>query len=160
MLSNRRSSVNLRKDEINKILNRFVSWGIDYLLKGENLKGEAPKEQENKPVDRAYECPYTTLACSLAMIAFIISEYSSDSHGTRNGCSCLKQKYKDIKADQPKQGQCGKCSEVKDRAKLMVCQGCKVMNYCSKKCQRADWANHKQYCRTIAEMSGYENNQV
>ena len=78
----------------------------------------------------------------------------------RNGCSCLKQKYKDIKAEQPKQGACAKCNEFKDRAKLMLCQGCKVMNYCSKKCQRADWANHKEYCRAIAEVSGYEDDKV
>lgn len=363
------STIHLRKDEINKILNRFISWSTDYLLKGEDLKGKAlkamkeeMKKEESKPVDRAYTSPYTTLACSLAMTALVISEYCAESHGSfqsymgaldqmemiqrteynylellannerevarflssktqcscipseltcphgfptppsaedpihifrrsytralidalkkkkedtvlteihesicdrlhekglthlwdneekakrissalvsfgtecihedveewstatiiaisvksleltgrlsmrwnkelypdvqarhkwvtsqpelakfiidsagdtkrelakfftrRNGCSCLKQKYKDIKADQPKKGQCAKCSEVKDRAKLMLCQGCKVTNYCSKKCQRADWANHKQYCRTIAEMSGYEKNQV
>jgi len=361
------ATVHLRKDEINKFLNRFISWGTDYLLKGEDFKGEAL----NKALkEGAYTNPYTTLACSLAMIAFVISEYSAERHGTfqsyivaldsmemiqrteynylsllasnerevarffssitqcscisseltcphgfptppeddpihifrrtytraiieevktkkaeekatesttikgvttiqenicvqlhekglshlwnneerakrisswlvsfgteciheddeewwtaavtaiciktleltgnlsmrfkketysdilatnkwissqqelakfiidssgdpkrelakfftqRNGCSCLKQKYKAIKADQPKQGRCGKCNEVKDRVKLMLCQGCKVMNYCSKECQRADWDRHKEGCRTLVELSGHKDSKV
>lgn len=48
-------------------------------MKGEDFKGEAL----NKALkEGAYTNPYTTLACSLAMIAFVISEYSAERHGT------------------------------------------------------------------------------
>ena len=30
-----------------------------------------------------------------------------------------------------------------------LCSGCKTAHYCSQKCQKVDWSNHKQKCRLI-----------
>ena len=67
---------------------------------------------------------------------------------SRNNCSCLKDAYKVLKTES-KKGLCSGCHEMKDRRELMLCQGCKAMNYCSKSCQRANWLevrNTLMYC--------------
>ena len=33
--------------------------------------------------------------------------------------------------------------------KLFTCAGCRIVRYCSKACQRADWDGHREECRTI-----------
>lgn len=30
------------------------------------------------------------------------------------------------------------------------CNGCKIVQYCSKECQRSDWAEHKVFCQLVA----------
>ena len=35
---------------------------------------------------------------------------------------------------------------------LARCSGCRAVYYCSKKCQKADWAQHKQLCRQLRLM--------
>eukprot|EP00121_Abeoforma_whisleri_P016259 Awhi_evm2s14925 len=41
---------------------------------------------------------------------------------------------------------CSSCGIVSNS--LSVCNGCKAVKYCNKKCQRADWkAGHKVDCR-------------
>ena len=32
---------------------------------------------------------------------------------------------------------------------LLLCTGCRLMKYCSKRCQREDWSTHKENCREI-----------
>ena len=66
----------------------------------------------------------------------------------RLGCSCLKDKYAQSKS-QPKHGKCGHCKKTFERASLMVCDRCKTAQYCSVKCQRADWKEHKGMCDGI-----------
>lgn len=46
---------------------------------------------------------------------------------------------------------CGFCG--RDDVKLMTCSRCKKMKYCAppRKCQNADWANHKRSCKALKE---------
>ena len=44
---------------------------------------------------------------------------------------------------------CAVCSTV-GQTKLMQCSRCKVVKYCSAKCQQADWKTHKRHCRTLS----------
>lgn len=41
-------------------------------------------------------------------------------------------------------GQCARCTSSFE--KLKKCSKCKVVKYCSKACQIADWNDHRQYC--------------
>ena len=60
-------------------------------------------------------------------------------------CSCLKEKYKQLKSE-PKLGSCTNCKQRKERRKLMVCALCRLPQYCSKACQEAHWPEHKVCC--------------
>jgi hypothetical protein len=62
----------------------------------------------------------------------------------RTTCSCLKERYKQIKISHPKsKSRCDNCHQVKDRRSIMLCGRCKVCQYCSIECQEADWPKHK-----------------
>ena len=69
----------------------------------------------------------------------------------RNGCDCLKDKHSKVDDDteestaETKSGVCGYCEQFKE--KVMKCNGCKGIQYCSKSCQRADWTRHKTACK-------------
>ena len=40
-------------------------------------------------------------------------------------------------------GSCNRCN--KDTTKK--CAGCKSVHYCSRECQKQDWAKHKKFCK-------------
>jgi hypothetical protein len=44
---------------------------------------------------------------------------------------------------------CDKDETQMDGAKLMTCQRCKSVYYCSRECQVADWKSHKQICNHL-----------
>ena len=61
-------------------------------------------------------------------------------------CNCLKEKHAQAKAE-TKVGMCSYCRKLMDRKELMLCGGCKIPQYCSVECQKADWtAGHKNWC--------------
>ena len=39
-----------------------------------------------------------------------------------------------------------------DKNNLLKCSGCKVVKYCSRECQKKDWARHKKDCKKLATM--------
>ncbi len=41
--------------------------------------------------------------------------------------------------------------------KLFTCSGCGIITYCSRKCQKKDWKEHKKDCKELAAM--YENKE-
>lgn len=41
----------------------------------------------------------------------------------------------------------------KNYDKLLKCSSCRVVHYCSKKCQKSDWVVHKMYCNSCKEGS-------
>lgn len=40
---------------------------------------------------------------------------------------------------------CGRLAKKK-------CQGCEVVRYCDRKCQKADWPNHKSHCECFKKI--------
>jgi hypothetical protein len=42
---------------------------------------------------------------------------------------------------------CQKCKKTSTEVKLLNCSGCDAQRYCSKECQRADWRQHKVFCK-------------
>ena len=65
----------------------------------------------------------------------------------RLDCSCLKEMYKQVKGEK-KTAKCLHCCQFKERKTLMLCSGCKIAQYCCAKCQKDDWPEHKNDCRT------------
>ncbi len=69
-------------------------------------------------------------------------------------CHCLDKKYEEVKSVK----QMGICCNLNcsvqrvERRKMFCCTRCGVTNYCSRKCQKADWKSHKEFCNSnIAE---------
>lgn len=68
----------------------------------------------------------------------------------RISCSCLDDKYRDVKS-LPKMGLCynKKCPLPKrkaERSKMFCCTRCGLYSYCSSECQKVDWPDHKYDC--------------
>eukprot|EP01084_Bolivina_argentea_P063098 115259_1 len=53
-----------------------------------------------------------------------------------------------------KKMKCIRCRVTRQYVDLMKCKSCKVIRYCSKKCQKLDWNryNHRQQCKTFTKM--------
>lgn len=69
-------------------------------------------------------------------------------------CSCLDEKWKQVKKRQPKLGVCVHCNQQKRRSELMLCTRCRAGQYCSKECQLADVPRHKDCCMRHAGPKG------
>ena len=67
----------------------------------------------------------------------------------RTSCSCLKELHLEVRKSVPKSGLCWSCDKELERHLLMVCSRCMVTQYCSRKCQVADWPDHKEDCNRI-----------
>ena len=85
-------------------------------------------------------------------------EEISDEHSLvklfrrRIPCSCLDNKYEEVKSI-TKMGFCysPQCPDRRvERNKTMYCSRCRSVTYCSRECQKADWARHKSYCDNAA----------
>ena len=71
-------------------------------------------------------------------------------------CKCLDKKYKEVKSI-VKMGQCmnSECPlphQRIERSKLMVCEQCLTMCYCSVECQKAAWPRHKEDCVRVSDI--------
>jgi hypothetical protein len=65
-------------------------------------------------------------------------------------CSCLDEKYEEVKHI-TKIGtcynpQCKFPGGKLERRKTMYCSRSRLVTYCSRGCQKADWSTHKSYC--------------
>lgn len=69
----------------------------------------------------------------------------------RAPCSCLEEKKRLLK-NLAKTSICAACNEIKDCTSLMKCGGCRVVQYCSEDCQRADWPVHKDQCKILRDI--------
>jgi hypothetical protein len=71
-------------------------------------------------------------------------------------CSCLDQKYKEVKSIK-KMGRCtnSTCSHpyrMVERSTMLSCTRCRRANYCSPECQAQDWTRHKKCCDDVVAM--------
>ncbi len=70
-------------------------------------------------------------------------------------CSCLDEKYEEVKSVKKIGWCCNKTCSLPgrkvERSKMLCCARCGEANYCSKECQKADWKSHKKVCGNTAE---------
>ena len=77
----------------------------------------------------------------------------------RISCSCLKRMHLEARKTLPKTGICTHCHEEKERSLLMVCNRCRILQYCSRECQIASWASrHKRECDMFCSYATTDKN--
>ena len=59
---------------------------------------------------------------------------------------CLNHFYKKLKDIHRKIKKCKYCNNKKKEYKLFLCKGCLNAKYCSTKCQKRHWSQHKTEC--------------
>jgi len=64
----------------------------------------------------------------------------------RTSCKCLKKMHVEARRASQKTGVCYGCLKEYERASLFVCSRCMIFQYCSRKCQLADWPDHESKC--------------
>ena len=70
-------------------------------------------------------------------------------------CKCLDETYKNVKS-MKKTGlcynpDCDLPNRKAERSTMLQCTQCRIANYCSLECQKADWKKHKEGCVKTAE---------
>jgi len=73
-------------------------------------------------------------------------------YNKRIPCSCLKERYSQVKNCQDRGAVCFRCKQLTNRKTLMACGRCKYAQYCSKECQVADWPSHKATCKKMSDL--------
>ena len=53
--------------------------------------------------------------------------------------------------------QCNCCGRVETQVPYQRCSQCQVVWYCSRRCQKEQWLNHKNICQAIKELSQRED---
>eukprot|EP00985_Skeletonema_marinoi_P021666 scaffold13397_cov151-Skeletonema_marinoi.AAC.2 len=83
--------------------------------------------------------------------------YNADEHTlvsyfrNRISCTCLDEKHREVRSIK-KMGICcnPRCSLLLERSGMESCEQCRLVHYCSRKCQKNDWKRHKQPCLGVA----------
>jgi hypothetical protein len=65
-------------------------------------------------------------------------------------CLCLNEAMRQAKQNLPDTRHCMAqgCGIILPKTKLMKCSGCKISEYCSRKCQKIHWVWHKHFCKS------------
>lgn len=61
---------------------------------------------------------------------------------------CRTKSMREFKKDEFSTTSCGKCGLIKKD--MDKCGRCRTTHYCSQKCQRDDWKEHKKSCKPIS----------
>jgi len=69
----------------------------------------------------------------------------------RTTCKCLKKRHLEARKKEPKMGMCHHCKVEMERVSLSVCRRCIVGQYCSRKCQVAQWPAHESKCNLYVQ---------
>jgi len=130
------------------LLSALLSLGTDFLLKEEDQ--------------------YTIMAASVVVAYLRVDGFGSEFNLNKTGdiaedlicnrvrttvqfynkrlsCSCLKQKWQQVRGNQ-KIGHCTHCLDTVKSTDVSLCSGCRMVSYCSSRCQRADWPEHRDKC--------------
>jgi len=152
---------------LNETISHFVSEGTRCLLRGD-LRGSRGNAyfayffQHMRSFDTERKMINSTKLMTL---------YNADEHTlccffrNRIPCSCLKNKYKEVrsltKTDVCWNIHCSQTDRLKiDKKSMMRCSRCHQVSYCCRECQKIDWPRHKINCglaRDIGALFGAQN---
>jgi hypothetical protein len=140
--------------KLKQVISSFIAIGTQNVLEGD-INGA----RSYASLARYFE-EYIALYLHKTKAAFdvtkVIELSSADEHTLvkylkkRIPCSCLDEKYKEVKAI-TKMGvccnpQCHVPDRMVERSKMLYCTRCRNANYCSRECQEAAWPIHKELC--------------
>ena len=71
-------------------------------------------------------------------------------------CKCLDKRYEEVKST-PKMGicfneHCSQPNRMIKRTEMLQCTQCRMVYYCSRRCQKAAWPSHKECCIADARL--------
>ena len=129
----------------------LISFTVNYILNGEIIEAGRPMASA-----LLFLSNYDGLG-SLDTAAYVCAALRRDIvcgndreilrfFSKRIPCSCLKDLYKQSKRTLLKDGCCQNCKRVLHRSELMVCGNCRIIQFCSKECQRECWPEYKIWC--------------
>ncbi len=80
-------------------------------------------------------------------------------------CSCLDEKYKEVKSITKTGTCCNPLCSLPDRfrverSKMLSCARCGDANYCSRECQKVDWQRHKEPCDEAVNWKTFGNLEI
>lgn len=149
-----------------RICSKLASLATDYLLKSHSLfipmDGYVGKETFDKHSHMSFaiatsllKVEYGTItAVEPASIARDLSTGGSRGitrfFSNKVPCDCLKARCSQLKKN-PKIGVCLYCWARKELKEIMLCTGCRVVQYCSRECQVNHWPTHKAHCVAVAK---------
>jgi hypothetical protein len=142
-----------------KVVSRLLCIGTMHILEGnsEGARCVAYYATYLEQVAGAFHKKYAIMNCSK-----VLEKLEADEHTVvrffqrRIPCSCLDEKYKEVKSI-TKMGICcnPECSypgRKVARSKMLYCTRCCAVNYCSSECQAADWPSHRECCNSLVAM--------
>ena len=151
--------------KLDTVVSMFLASGTQRILDGDNRQA-----QQYAALACYYEeyMAVTVLKTKAIVNTIKVTELlRADDHTLvsfyrkRIPCSCLDEKYKEVKSV-TKMGLCfnPSCSlpdRKVERSKMLSCTRCRHTNYCSVECQRANWNRHREVCGMAAEMKATFN---
>ena len=135
--------------------NIFIAVGTNYLLDGRALDGPYVLAHAIVFLENYDGIDIISTLNSRVVATKLRDLYSGGSSSERDlskffrkrtACSCLKKIHLEARKALPKLGVCYHCHKVNERASLMVCSRCRIVQYCSRECQVANWSRHKCRC--------------
>jgi hypothetical protein len=142
------------------IVSHFVSKGTQCLLRGDTQAARG----------NAYFANYfeqnmvLTSEGKMLNVPKLMKLYNADEHTlcsffrNRIPCSCLDQKYKEVKSltkmDMCWNFECRQPNRFEiDNKSMMCCSRCRQASYCCSECQEIDWPRHKITCGLARDMN-------
>jgi len=78
----------------------------------------------------------------------------------RTTCKCLKNMHLEARKAIPKMGFCWGCDKDMERVLLSLCSRCMISQYCSRRCQVADWSKHESVCDQFVRQQKMNDEQT
>ena len=156
-------------DNLDLVVSSFLEQGTDMLLRGndDNARRSAVFAAIFEQFRVCRAMTFNNATEDLKKCTLKIKELANDTCDVhtlvsffrkRIPCKCLDERYKEVKSivkmghcmnpDCPLPNMKAECS------KLMKCEQCRLMQYCSIACQRAHWPTHKEDCVKISRKTG------
>jgi len=146
-------------DKMKQVISYFLHNGTMNILANENNDTARDSAMLARFFEQWLKVKVHKSQACIHWLKLIVTIHCKDKHSLvkyfwrRTRCSCLDGRYKEVKS-MPKKGmclnlQCSHPNRTVERCELRCCSRCRGATYCSRECQAADWALHKEFCDEV-----------